>query len=77
MLFINAEDDPVSPFLESVPFTTVEKNHNLLFVSTSTGGHIGWLSGLQIWNNISWIDKGAVLFMQSVLELKDETKHKQ
>lgn len=41
MLFINADDDPVSPGCVA-PLHSFESNHNLILVQTPLGGHVGW-----------------------------------
>jgi len=41
VLFINAEDDPLSPACVA-PFEEFEKNPNIILVHTPLGGHIGW-----------------------------------
>jgi len=41
VLFINAEDDPLSPG-DVAPMEEFKKNPNLILVQTSKGGHIGW-----------------------------------
>lgn len=41
MLFINAEDDPLSPGFVA-PLYYFESNENLILVQTPMGGHVGW-----------------------------------
>jgi len=65
LLCLNAEDDPIAP--AEVISTLSELPSNVVIVTTTTGGHIGWLEGL--WpTGANWADRACVEFLQMIMK---------
>ena len=56
LLCINAEDDPLIP-RTTWPLQATDANPHVIFVSTRSGGHIGWCEGLNPLKGKSWADR--------------------
>ncbi|KAL6748722.1 Alpha/Beta hydrolase protein [Haematococcus lacustris] len=46
LLCIQALDDPIAP-AEAIPYQALSRNPHTLLVTTTSGGHLGWVSGDQ------------------------------
>ena len=54
----------------SIPYEECEKNPNVVLVTTSAGGHLGWLEGREK----SWMDNVGTEFLGTAFQLMSESK---
>ncbi|KAJ3338375.1 hypothetical protein HDU91_001243 [Kappamyces sp. JEL0680] len=68
-LFLSALDDPISN-KEVIPYYEFNVNPNVIFASTSQGGHLGWFHAA--WDNIvprkRWFSKPCIEFIHAIIE---------
>ncbi|KAF3931556.1 hypothetical protein ABW19_dt0208358 [Dactylella cylindrospora] len=64
-LIINAADDPIS-LQQAFPRHEAEANPYICFVTTSSGGHLGWFG----WGGERWFPKPIKGFLQKIAQLE-------
>jgi abhydrolase domain-containing protein 15 len=70
ILCINSLDDPVIPQTH-IPFDLFQTLPNFHLVTTSYGGHGGFLEGIEL---ESWADKVALEYLEAVLKFEEMDK---
>ncbi|KAI5474701.1 alpha/beta hydrolase, carboxylesterase [Pseudohyphozyma bogoriensis] len=63
LLSLSAMDDPIVSG-ETIPIEAAATNPNLIFATTSHGGHLGWFEGL--WKPQRWIGKPVLEFLREL-----------
>ncbi|GFH19574.1 PAS domain-containing protein, partial [Haematococcus lacustris] len=59
LLCIQALDDPIAP-AEAIPYQALSRNPHTLLVTTTSGGHLGWVSGDQGPLGHPWSDQAMM-----------------
>ncbi|KAF8820652.1 putative Embryogenesis-associated protein EMB8 [Cardiosporidium cionae] len=66
-LCLNSSDDPIVP-VKAIPMLDLQNNPNILFVLSSAGGHLGWLSTFpRLMYGPSWGEEVVVSFFSALL----------
>jgi predicted alpha/beta-fold hydrolase len=71
---VNAEDDPLIP-RTTWPLEATDANPNVIFVSTRSGGHIGWCEGLNPLKGKSWADRLVGEYLTAALATRPPNEH--
>lgn len=66
-LIMNALDDPIIP-MEAIDYEGCMANENICLVTTQYGGHVAWMEGNILPDDISWADKVGTEFCKSVYD---------
>ncbi|KAJ2843386.1 hypothetical protein GGI22_007223 [Coemansia erecta] len=66
MLFINALDDPMCSH-ETIPYSEIEGNPNLMLACTRYGGHLAFFEGTML---APWLPRQLSQFVRAMMELK-------
>ncbi len=62
--------------IQAVPLQAAEKNENLIFVLTNSGGHVAWLgSSGEVFHGTSWADRAVTEFFLNFRNVQQEEKN--
>ena len=72
-LVIHARDDPIVSHDDTIDWSRMRRNRNVISVRTDRGGHLGWHEGLLPFG-ATWADKRACDFVHAVLGMRAQTQ---
>ena len=75
LLLIHSKDDPITSY-KGVPFDDIEKNENLILISTDRGGHCCFIGNRGYLKTYQWLYKPAIEFFNYLKNNESKNNYK-